>query len=294
MKKKLLLFVLCCSTSILVAQNLKVISYNLGDGVGQKRGSIQRFQQYIKQLDVDVAAFQHLEGMSEAGLKTWAKKWKHPYVSILQSEAYALAITSKYPLENTKQIKTGLEYGYLYTEVAGLGIYTTQLTNKSPKARKAEAGIIAKDVANNGQKALVLLGALHSYAPEDSLLYNERFRRVAKEERYERDVFMRLASYQRKRNYEVFYQLYAAGLEDVLSQQRDTGAGIEATHPTTTAVAEYEQHRFDYILCNKHLSTRCEGIELLTDKKTRRISEHYPVMATFKLPANGHSLGTLD
>ncbi len=283
MTRYLLLLLALFSTSFLVAQNLKLLTYNLADGVGDKRGNINNLQQYMKQFDVDVAAFQDIDGISEAALKEWAKKWKHPYVAIIQSDAYALAITSKYPLENTKKIKADMQHGYLYTEVAGVGIYTTQLTSENAKARQLEANKIATDVATNGRETIVLLGTLNSYSPQDSLIYNDRFRRVPKENRYDRDVIMRLASYQRKRNYEVLYQLRDAGLEDVLANQRGTDSVVEITHPTSGEVPEYEQHRFDYILCNKHLAAQCERIELLEMKRSQKISEHYPVMATFQL-----------
>lgn len=283
MTRHLLLLLLLFSTSFLVAQDLKLLTYNLADGIGDKRGNINNLQQHMKQFDVDVAAFQDIDGVSETALEEWAKKWQHPYVTILQSDAYALAITSKYPLENTKKIKAGMQHGYLYTEVAGIGIYTTQLTSENAKARQLEASKIAADVASNEHETIVLLGTLNSYSPQDSLLYNDRFRRVPKANRYDRDVIMRLASYQRKRNYEVLYQLRDVGLEDVLANQRGTDRLVEITHPISDEVPEYEQHRFDYILCNKTLAAQCEQIELLEMKRSQKISEHYPVMATFKL-----------
>lgn len=286
MTKHLLLLLLFCSGYFVNAQSLRVLNYHLAEGIHTNSRTAQNFQHYLKQLDVDVIAFQELGGMSEQALRNWAKKWNHTHVTLLQMDSQALAITSKYPLENTQQLQVGLKYGCLYAEVEGIGIYTTQLSNESAQVRTQEATQIAQVVANNQKEAIVLLGALHSYSPQDSALYNQRFQRVPVDQRYERDVIMRLASYQRKRNYEVLYQLQDAGLQDILAERRGLNTIIETTYPTNAErsnTPEYEQHRFDYILCNSTLAEKCEQIQLLDDKMTHRISKHYPILATFKL-----------
>ncbi|MEM9990673.1 MAG: endonuclease/exonuclease/phosphatase family protein [Bacteroidota bacterium] len=268
------------------AQTLKVLNYHLAEGVITNKGKANSLQQYMKRLDVDVAAFQEIDGITDAGLQALANKWKHPHTAILQMDQCAVAITSKYPLENIQKIKQGLRHGCLYAEVEGIGIYSTHLTGKNAQARTQEATLITQSMGQHAQESMLLLGALNSYAPQDSAYYAERWTRVAHEDRYKKDVILRIAGYQRKRNYKVLHQLYDMGLYDILAEKRGANATVETTYPTKSNakdLAEYEQHRFDYILCSQTLLQQCEQVELLRNKTTHKLSKHYPVLATFQL-----------
>ncbi|NJL77414.1 MAG: hypothetical protein HC892_22650 [Saprospiraceae bacterium] len=69
----LIIALLYCTTVAFAQQTLKVMTYNLTDGVADKKEDVLKLQTWMKSKGTDVTAFQNLTGTDEKSLKKWLK-----------------------------------------------------------------------------------------------------------------------------------------------------------------------------------------------------------------------------
>ncbi len=263
-----------------VAQDdFKVMTYNIGKGIGVEKEKIKEFQQWMKYLDMDVAAFQNVQKTDLSNFTKIAKKWKHRYIAIKEFDGYATIVTSKTPIVSTVKA----EQLMATIKDMDIDIYVLDLQQDSIADRTRIAKAIAADV--KGKEKAIVLGHLNGYAPADSLLYNRRFRMIPNNARSDSKLIQQIASYQRTENYAVLHELLNVGVNDIYAAKGKEKAIVKGTYPTKVfgVMPQYNKHRYDYILATKSLQEKCQRIEVLETEKTDFLSSHYPVIATFVL-----------
>ncbi len=274
-----MIFMLCFCTQFLTAQtSFKVLSYNVGEGIGKDKIKIKEFQTWMKTQNVDVAAFQDIQKTDVTQLAKIAKKWKHPHVEVLTLGDASFAITSKTSLSNVKKDE------FLMATVNGINIYAVDINQDSIDFRIDAAKSLSQKI--NPQGKTLVVGRLKGYAPADSVLYNQRFRMIPIDMRGDKKVFQQLATYQRPEYYMVLRNVMKLGLEDLGKKVNKDNNAIQSTYPTKTFGGEmpaYNTFRYDYALASAALSAQCKSVEVIKDKATDYKSAHYPILIIFEL-----------
>lgn len=270
----LLLFLI---QSLSAQETFKVMTYHVGKGIGTEKEAIKEFQTWMKELDLDVIAFQNVQETDVSNFAKIAKKWKHKHVAIKEFEGYATVVTSKTPINSTSKANQ------LIASTNGIEFYVLDFQQDSLAARIQIAQEIANDAS--GKEKTMILGYLNSYAPADSQAYNRRFRLIPREARGDSKLIQQLSSYQRSDNYKAVRQLLEVGFQDIYASLGEAKSLVRGTYPTKVfgQMPQYNVHRYDYILATQALEQECQSIEILQNEKTHFLSSHYPLIATFVL-----------
>ncbi|MEM1324860.1 MAG: hypothetical protein AAGI23_02840 [Bacteroidota bacterium] len=264
--------------SVNAQDNLKMMTYNVG---GSSDKEMEAFQEWMKEQEVDIAAFQEAQFGGE-NLAKVAKKWKHKYSTSVDMEGKQLVITSNSPLT----IKGNTLANTAKVEVKDAILYVVQLNQDSFQHRIDAANAILADMetALSAGKKVALLGHLEGYASGDKSIYSQLFRQVKVEDRANRDILRQISGYSREKNYELVTLLTEGGLKDVTADNRAAEAeAVETTFPTKKMgdYKSYQLSRIDYVLLSEALSGKTET-KVIKDKFTHRYANHYPVVVTIK------------
>ena len=291
--KKVLVIVLCLLSNSLHAQTktLKVISYNIWNGFDFRK-DIDRKNNVIDWFNdqkPDVIALQELCGYNEKTLLEDAKKWGHNYAVILKDNCHSVGLTSANPIVVKEKVLEGLWHGMLHCETFGIEFFVIHLSPKDRDFRVKESEIIISKIASINNKSFMVLGDFNSHSPFDSdsdmanpnLLKNIRmsdFNNKANNNLFDNEF-----------DYSVMASYIAYPLIDVT--QRFVKTQDRYTYPAKVHLGAYKslqdfeknQRRIDYIMVSPELAKKCSNSSVYNDEETALLSDHYPVMAEFKL-----------
>ena len=292
MKKTLILF-FCFLSVGLCAQdkNLKVITYNIWNGfdfrkdIDRKNGVID----WLVDQKPDVLALQELCGYNQETLLEDAKKWGHNHAVILKDNCHSVGLTSVRPIVIKEKVLDGLWHGMLHCETFGIDFFVVHLSPKDRDFRVKESNIIISKIASIENKSFVVLGDFNSHSPFDGdidLVSPEFLERI------------RMSDLNNKANnnlldgefdYSVMSSFMSYPLIDVT--QRFVGSQDRFTFPGEVLLKNYKskesleknRRRIDFIMVSRELAKKCVNSTVHNDKETGLLSDHYPVVAEFKL-----------
>ncbi|SHN22795.1 Exonuclease III [Cyclobacterium lianum] len=279
-------------------QSLKVISYNIWNGFdwGKDLDRQQAMVQWLKEQDADVIGLQELNAFTPEKLARLAREWGHPYSLLLKEDGYPIGITSKTPLELKSRMLGGLWHGMLHAKTRDIDFLVVHLSPHDWQFRRSEAEIISTYIENvlikNDQKKFMVLGDFNAHSPFDA-----GFDRAHPEtlSRNQQSDSLRLAeqgpdAYQTLRrghfDYSVMSRFLSLPLIDVV--QVHTAENRKSSFPTPMITrdldpaqrAAYKQ-RIDYILVSPWFEAACTHAEVINSGAPDRLSDHYPVAASF-------------
>ena len=292
MKKTLILF-FCFLSVGLCAQDkdLKVITYNIWNGfdfrkdIDRKNGVID----WLVDQKPDVLALQELCGYNQETLLEDAKKWGHNHAVILKDNCHSVGLTSVRPIVIKEKVLDGLWHGMLHCETFGIDFFVVHLSPKDRDFRVKESNIIISKIASTDNGSFMVLGDFNSHSPFDGdidLVSPEFLERI------------RMSDLNNKANnnlldgefdYSVMSSFMSYPLIDVT--QRFVGSQDRFTFPGEVLLKNYKskelleknRRRIDFIMVSRELAKKCVNSTVHNDKETGLLSDHYPVVAEFKL-----------
>lgn len=274
--------------------SLKVMSYNIWNGFdwGKDEDRHEKFINWINSKKPDVLALQELCGYTEEKLSEDAKQWGHDYSIILKTDGYPVGLTSNKPIKLKEKAREGLWHGMLYTETWGIDFFVVHLSPADRNFRYREAGIIIEKIQNIENKKYIVLGDFNAHSPFDGdqdLADNSLLERVRKSDQ-KNEKHNNLMDEQF--DYSVISSFLALPLIDVT--QRFVNAQVRFTYPSESLIGTWQtkesviknRGRIDYILVSRDLGILCSGVKVFNGEDTTLLSDHFPLMATFKIKAN--------
>ena len=272
-------------------KDLKVITYNIWNGfdfrkdIDRKNGVID----WLVDQKPDVLALQELCGYNQEALLEDAKKWGHNHAVILKDNCHSVGLTSVRPIVIKEKVLDGLWHGMLHCETFGIDFFVVHLSPKDRDFRVKESNIIISKIASTDNGSFMVLGDFNSHSPFDGdidLVSPEFLERI------------RMSDLNNKANnnlldgefdYSVMSSFMSYPLIDVT--QRFVGSQDRFTFPGEVLLKNYKskesleknRRRIDFIMVSRELAKKCVNSTVHNDKETGLLSDHYPVVAEFKL-----------
>lgn len=271
---------------------LKVMSYNIWNGFdwGKDNARREKCVDWIKSKKPDVVALQELCGYDEQMLKEDAQNWGHQYVQLLKTEGYPTALTSNRPIQLKERKLDDFWHGVLHCETYGIDFYVVHLSPADAKFRLTEAQRITKSIQESQSDNYVILGDFNATSPFDAYVLEqnhtlrEKYKPKTADDKYSNLVNGNF-------DYAVIGQFLACPAVDVALNKFDL-VNKGYTFPTTALTGKYNNTeksiienrvRIDYILASPKLGTTCMDFKIFNQQETQGLSDHYPLMAEFKL-----------
>jgi len=271
--------------------NIKVMTYNIWNGFDWGKDTIRQANMitWIKSKNPDVLALQELCGYNEEKLKDDAAKWGHQYVKILKTDGYPVGLTSNKPIITKERSIDGFWHGLLHCETYGIDFFIVHLSPADVNFRLKEAGIIAEKVKKIKSDKFIILGDFNAHSPldEELLKRNEKLhRKYLRNENKNKYSNLRLGEF----DFAVVSTFLAVPAIDV--SRNFIHISDRYTFPSPVLLGSYRKtmdeviktrERIDYILTSPFISKSCTNVTIYNKGETKTFSDHYPIMAEFKL-----------
>ena len=292
MKKTLILF-FCFLSVGLCAQDkdLKVITYNIWNGfdfrkdIDRKNGVID----WLVDQKPDVLALQELCGYNQETLLEDAKKWGHNHAVILKDNCHSVGLTSVRPIVIKEKVLDGLWHGMLHCETFGVDFFVVHLSPKDRDFRVKESNIIISKIASTDNGSFMVLGDFNSHSPFDGDIdlvspeFLERIRMSDLNNTANNNLLDGEFDYSVMSSF-MSYPLIDVTQRFVDSQDRFTfPAEVLLKNYKSKELLEKNRRRIDFIMVSRELAKKCVNATVHNDKETGLLSDHYPVVAEFKL-----------
>lgn len=272
-------------------KNLKVITYNIWNGfdfrkdIDRKNGVID----WLIDQKPDVLALQELCGYNQEALLEDAKKWGHNHAVILKDNCHSVGLTSVRPIVIKEKVLDGLWHGMLHCETFGVDFFVVHLNPKDRDFRVKESNIIISKIASTDNGSFMVLGDFNSHSPFDGDIdlvspgFLERIRMSDLNNKANNNLL------DGGFDYSVMSSFMSYPLIDVT--QRFVGSQDRFTFPGEVLLKNYKskesleknRRRIDFIMVSRELAKKCVNSTVHNDKETGLLSDHYPVVAEFKL-----------
>ena len=272
-------------------KDLKVITYNIWNGfdfrkdVDRKNGVID----WLIDQKPDVLALQELCGYNQETLLEDAKKWGHNHAVILKDNCHSVGLTSVGPIVIKEKVLDGLWHGMLHCETFGVDFFVVHLSPKDRDFRVKESNIIISKIASTENKSFVVLGDFNSHSPFDGDIdmespeFLERIRISDSNNKANNNLLDSEFDYSVMSAF-MSYPLIDVTQRFVTSQDRFTfPAEVLLKNYTSKELLEKNRRRIDFIMASRELAKKCVNSSVHNDKETGLLSDHYPVVAEFKL-----------
>ncbi len=275
-------------------RTLKVITYNIWNGYDWGKDNDRRTKviNWLDEQKPDIVALQELCNYTPEKLKEDAKGWGHNYSVLLKTSGYSVGLTSKYPIELKEKILEGMHHGALHCKIAGVDIFAIHLSPGSYKKRREEAKIILQKltkVAESSAKYLVM-GDFNAHSPFDADLYKNKvlLNRLRKSNADKPETGNLVDN---ELDFAVLSAFLAFPLIDVCQKQTNgmaergsfPGRVLGPINHETTEQLVSRLERIDYILVSPDLAKKCIGAKVCNGEENWFLSDHYPVVAEFKI-----------
>ncbi|MFO1077351.1 MAG: serine hydrolase [Planctomycetota bacterium] len=261
------------------ANTLRVVTYNVLEGMrdaevgrflpGYRREA--KIAAWLAAQQPDVVALQEMNGFTDERLRRLAAVWGHPHVALLKEDGYPVAITSSTPLTNLERRRDHLHHGMLRATTRGIDFIVVHYPPQpgvEAKLVETRTALALYGRALLDRRPAVVLGDCNSIARTDVAAFS-----AAALERY-RSWGYALADGQ--------------PAEFALDMLLDTGA-VDIMRTAGTPPDEWPLPRIDFVLASPDLAAGATACRWLTDGEFLRWSDHPPVVADFRLPADAPS-----
>ena len=254
------------------AESLSIMSYNVLEGFQGNEAKKQRFANWVQTYTPDIMLFQELNGFSEQKLLEFAQSYGHAYAYVSKNVNYSQGITSKYPITDVEKIMVGNSdgiytyHGFMHAKCQDIDIFVIHLSPKDMDDRiKEMKDIVAKKVKLLPADAKVLIaGDFNSYNAYDAKAYGSKF----KTERLQYAPSVPV-------NFEATNHLLENGFKDAFTLFSN-GHFKQSIPVSTTEFPENKGSRYDYIMLSDNLAEDCIYSDILREKTTNVLSDHYP------------------
>ena len=283
--------------------NLKVITYNIMNGYGGVMGynghrdttREHAAARFIASEHPDVVAMDELVGFNQERLLSFAKSYGHHYAVILKKDGYPVGLTSDRPITViTKMMRDGFGHGMIHAVTYGINFFAIHLNPGDYRMRLKESELIRTymhEVLTKKDTLYMVLGDFNSHSPFDAFL--DKKRPMLLDLRQHQDSSKSRLSTNLIYNhyaYSVISSFLGYPLIDVC--ERKMKAKDRFSFPTPILIGTYRKNkaeviatreRIDYILASPQLAEMCTGATIINSGVVEKLSDHFPVMATFNI-----------
>ena len=278
------LVLLITSFCLSKTHEFSVISYNVWNGFESQVERRDAFVHWAIGQDVDVIAFQELNGFTQASFEQLAKTWGHPYAIIVKENGYPVGISSKHPITNIYRFMKGMHHGGLYAEIKGINFFVVHFSPFSSAKRTEEANAVIDFLERKDklQEQTIILGDFNAFTPHDSSFYARtgiRDRMYLKQK--DNEVLRNLNS-KNEIDYQVIDSFLKKGFYDSFSLFH---SAFESSFPTKVfpTVSPNDFVKIDHALISKKLKRASKEVNLIKDAVTDTLSDHYPLKVIFRI-----------
>ena len=247
-------------------QALKVINWNILYSFNHGKTTQQGIN-WIKKQAPDVLALQELNGNTVQSLQTKALQWNHEHSVILKEHGFPVGLTSNQPIEVIEKQVKGFHHGYLHCKTHGINFFVVHFWPTKPN----ESALILekiKPLLDREQKVIVL-GDFNNCSRKD----------IAVDGKVADSKLCQITD-----------RFEAAGFVDTTHKHDKTAKfsfGSTVLMPQwakTIEEVKARRQRIDFIFADQQFSKSSISGTVMHSDELDRISDHYPVVATFKLP----------
>lgn len=269
---------LAFSVSLLQAAEerpLKVLTYNVLYGFNHQKAT-DLGADWIAEQSADVVALQEMNTYTQDKLTALARKWNHPHSVILKEKGFPVGLTSKTPIEVIEKRVKDMWHGYLHCKVRGIHIFVVHLSPSKHDVRVREAGILSAKIKPllAAKEKVILMGDFNCNSPLDKSWL---------EGRPSTEKWRKLLPENADPDYVTMSKFLALGLTDLVHTKQPQEKIQLGTFPTTIKEQSRPGNnwRIDFILTDPLLAKTCTSASTPRDKAVHKISDHFPVQATF-------------
>jgi exodeoxyribonuclease-3 len=275
MKKSIQLFVIlltfCAVNSYAQNTTLKVINYNVLEGFKQDTSKMNDFVEWVSKQNPDILIMQEVNKFSQKSLESLAVRYGHHYAVLAKPTGYPVAITSKYPIINVQKVIDNMYHGYIYAQIKNYHVFAVHFAPREAAKRKLETEQILDHVASLPVNAnIIISGDFNAYSESDQDNYEYQIKKGLN--------LKRLQTY--KEDFAMMKLYESKGLVDVYKKLNPTG--YKRSFPTVLKDNGDTGSRIDYILMSRTLADKAVKAEIVHDKVTNTVSDHYPVVVEIK------------
>ncbi len=244
---------------------IKIISWNVLYSFNHGKAAEQGGD-WIKDQAPDVLALQELNGNTAESLQNKASQWGHNHSVILKEHGFPVGLTSNQPIEVIEKQVKGFHHGYLHCKTYGINFFVVHFWPSKPKESELILEKI-KPLLDSGQKVIVL-GDFNNRSQKD----------IATDDKVKNPNACLITD-----------RFEAAGFVDT-THKHDKCASYSFGSPIliprwakTIDDVIAKRQRIDFIFADKQLSESSLSGTIMHSPELDMISDHYPVVATFKL-----------
>ena len=259
-------------------ERLCVMNWNVLYGFNHQKSIVQAGR-WLASQEVDVAAFQELNGLTEEKLRKESEAWGHQYAATHKVSGFPVGLTSKEPIEVIERVSDGFHHGFLHCKTYGVHFFVVHFWPGKSHEVDAILGR-AKPLLDNGEK-VIILGDFNACSRHD-------------------EAFLVEHAKLRERDYTFVDKVEAQDFVDLVLKH-DPDAKVSCPSPITIPrwskdVAELKQkeYRIDFVFADRQLSAHSRAGTIFRDREIDLISDHYPVWVEFELPQASRSGETDD
>jgi exodeoxyribonuclease III len=289
-KKKLLSELLCILVIVLFLpigckndqkQTLGILSYNVWIGF-QRDSTLELYLDWVKRLNPDIIAYQEMNYYTQKRIEALGDMHSHPYAVISKEDGFPVAISSMFPIVNVQKVLDNMHHGYIYGISNNIHIFAVHLSPSNYKKRHEEIKTLLAHASLLPNDAMIMIiGDFNALSPSDSIFYSEEFISARREEQGGRIQNLREGNL----DFSAIRFIEDAGYKDVFKLFNN---GFKSSFSTATRVAKEGEHkgggmRIDYAFVNAALAKHVISADIIHDKDTELISDHYPVYFEIKM-----------
>lgn len=278
MKKILLLLFLSLSLNFSFAQkNLKIISYNVLEGLQQDSTNQSKFVEWVRRINPDVVAFQEMNKFTQQSLEDFAKRYNHSYAILSKLDGYPVAISSKHPIVNVQKVVDNMWHAYIYANIDNIHLFVIHFSPHVLAKRQEEVkAIIAHAKTLPQSEPILIMGDFNSLDKSDASQYTEKMVQEMREREIKSAHIRNLNN--GNLDYSVMDYLKINGFIDTFWLTNK-----EFKPSVTTPKYGTPSRRIDFIWANKVAADKVIDGTIIHDNYTNIMSDHYPVFLELDL-----------
>lgn len=275
----ILLFVrLAVATACIAQKPVTYLSYNILEGLKNDSTLKADFVTWIKGIDPDIAAFQEVNKFTQKSLEEFAARYGHHYAVLSKEPGFPVALTSKYPIVDVQKVLDNMWHGYIYARIQDYHFFVLHLSPFNQEKRNREiAQIIAQARLLPPDAKIIMSGDFNALAEIDKARYTTALVENMKESE------AKLAHIRNLKNGQIDYgvidQMSKAGYTDAFHY---VNKNFKHSIPTVKySTGKPFKRRIDFIFTSENLAHKVVYADIIHDKYTDYLSDHYPVVMKF-------------
>lgn len=278
----LCLLTVCMSSLNAQKNNLKIVSYNIYEGMTLDTTSNKaKFSAWVNEISPDILALQEVNKFTQLSLETLARSFNHPYAVLLKEKGFPVALTSKYPIVNVEKVIDNMHHGFIKAEINGYNIIVLHLSPHKYWKRREEIEVILQTIKTMpDQNKTMIMGDFNSFSILDADAYadgkiRQKLIDMGKKYSYHDNLV------NRELDFEVHNKILKSGLIDALKiKNKPYNSSRPTVHSSNNG--ENPSSRIDYIYVSKDLKNKVVTAGIIKDEFTHHYSDHYPVCIELK------------